>query len=112
MEEFDVITEKGEFTSEVVPREQVHSQGLWHKSVHVWIVNSKGELLIQKRAAEKDSHPNEWDISVGGHISAGEDPISTARKEAREELGIDLSRNELKKLFTYKNQSVQQGGAL
>ncbi|MFC1721446.1 NUDIX domain-containing protein [Patescibacteria group bacterium] len=110
MEKFDIIDKEGNKTGEYIPRERVHREGLWHKSVHVWIINDKDELLIQKRAPEKDSHPNEWDISTAGHISSGETPISTAISEAKEELGIDITENELKKLFTHKNQSIQHGG--
>ncbi len=110
MEKFDIIDKDGNKTGESIPRDKVHREGLWHKSVHVWIINDKNELLLQKRSPEKDSHPNEWDISTAGHIHSGETPINTAIREAKEELGIDVKENELEKLCTLKNQSVQRDG--
>ena len=108
MEKIDVIDKDGNKTGESIPRDKVHREGLWHKSVHVWIINNEKELLLQKRSPEKDSHPNEWDISTAGHIPSGETPIGTAIREAKEELGIDVKENEFEKLFTLKNQSVQR----
>ncbi|MCL2228207.1 MAG: NUDIX domain-containing protein [Firmicutes bacterium] len=62
------------------------------KCVHVWIINSKGEVLVQKRSANKRSHPNEWDVSVGGFILAGEEILDACVREVFEELGINLTK--------------------
>jgi hypothetical protein len=53
----------------------------------VWIMNSKGEVILQKRAPQKESYPNMWDISSAGsftnntkllgHISAGDEPLDS-----------------------------------
>ena len=55
MEKIEVLNEKGEKTGEVVSREEVHRLGLWHKTVHIWIVNGKNEVLLQKRCAQKET---------------------------------------------------------
>jgi isopentenyldiphosphate isomerase len=47
----------------------------------------------------KDVAPGRWDTSVGGHLNPGEDPVSAAKREMREELGI-FSR-EPNFLYTY-----------
>eukprot|EP00304_Pavlova_gyrans_P010470 CAMPEP_0206054326 /NCGR_PEP_ID=MMETSP1466-20131121/37775_1 /ASSEMBLY_ACC=CAM_ASM_001126 /TAXON_ID=44452 /ORGANISM="Pavlova gyrans, Strain CCMP608" /LENGTH=212 /DNA_ID=CAMNT_0053429527 /DNA_START=135 /DNA_END=770 /DNA_ORIENTATION=- len=72
-------------------RGDVHRDGDWHRSVHVWIVNSKGELLMQKRSPHKDTNPNMWDVSAAGHITAGDTSLSTACKELEEELGLRVA---------------------
>jgi len=65
--------------------------GLWHRAVHVWIYNSKGEVLLQKRAANKLICPNLWDTSAAGHIPASDTPESAAYREIQEELGVKAS---------------------
>lgn len=81
-----------------------HSKGLWHKSVHVWIVNDKKEVLLQRRCSQKKFFPNFWDCSFAGHIGAGETSIISAIREAKEEIGLTVEENELKFLFTEKQE--------
>lgn len=71
VELLDVLNEKGEFTGISKPRGEIHKLGLYHKAIHCWIINSKGEMLIQKRSPLKKAYPNLWDISCAGHIEAG-----------------------------------------
>src|SRR3989344_2157422 len=51
-----------------------------------------------------------WDISAAGHVSAGEDDITSALREAKEELGIDLSPDKLEKIGETKIQAVLNNG--
>ena len=83
-----------------VDKEIAHQKGLWHKSVHVWILNDKNEILLQYRCADKKLYPNTWDVSFAGHISAGESSIDAVIREGKEELGIkvDLNKPELGRL--------------
>ena len=73
-EYFDILDEHGNKTDRIKPRSEVHRDGDWHRAVHIWIINNQGEILLQRRAPDKDTHPNFWDISVGGHLQAGDDP--------------------------------------
>ena len=92
----DVFT--GEKTGEVISKNEAHRTGIWHGSIHVLIVNNdKSKTLLQKRCSEKKLYPNAWDIAVGGHISAGEDDITSAKRELEEELG--LNSDELNYLY-------------
>lgn len=58
MEVLDILDKNGNRTGEVKPRKEVHSNGDWHKGFHIWIINSKKELLIQRRSPNKDVYPN------------------------------------------------------
>lgn len=90
LEMFDVVDEKGEPTGETVERTLAHSQGIRHRTSHVWLLRrrqNRVEILLQKRSEDKDSFPGCYDISSAGHIPAGVDYISSALRELKEELG-------------------------
>lgn len=100
MEEFlEIVDREGRIIS-IAPRSIIHGNpSLLHRVVHVMVFNSKGELLLQKRASHKDVAPGKWDTSVGGHIMPGEDILTAARRETLEELGI--APENLHFLYTY-----------
>ena len=87
---FDILDENGNPTGKTKPRSEVHREGDWHKVVHIWMINEKGEVLLQRRCATKDSSPNMLDISSAGHLSAGDDSINGAIREIKEELATDI----------------------
>jgi isopentenyldiphosphate isomerase len=98
MEEYlDIYNSKGQHLG-VELRKVAHQKGLWHKTFHCWIIlkNEKDEVcvLMQKRAATKDSAPNKLDACVAGHYSAGEDIMGGIR-EFKEETGIDIEIKDL-----------------
>ena len=71
------------------------AKGLWHRGAHIWIYNSSGEILMQLRAKEKILSPDKWDISAAGHTGAGEDVVSSALREVKEEIGLRLKEDDL-----------------
>lgn len=79
-------------------RATVHQKHCLHRAAHILVFNSNGELLIQKRAPDKDRYPGYWDISVGGHVHVGESYESAARRELLEELSIRARIMRLEKL--------------
>ncbi len=76
-------------------------KGEYSQGSHVWIMNSKGELLIQKRTPTKRLYPNLWSITSGG-TDEGETTLDTAYREVKEELGIELKPEELELMMSYK----------
>lgn len=90
----DVLNEDGEFTGETMDRKEIHEKNIWHRCVHIWIINSKGELLLQKRAKNKDNFGGLWDISAAGHVESGETREEAALKETFEELGLQIPFSE------------------
>ena len=71
-----------------LPREEAKRSGLALGAVNVLLVNARGELLLQKRPADKENGGS-WDKSVGGHVDAGESFDQAAVREAGEELFSD-----------------------
>lgn len=111
MEYIDLVDNKtGNKTGEVVPHSEIHIKGLWHRTAHIWVINSKDEILLQRRAINKRNFPDTWDISAAGHISAGEEPLQAALRETKEEIGLDLSPKDLKFLGTVIQEFVLNNG--
>ncbi len=97
-EYFDVIDEKNEIVGKA-SREECHKNGLWHRAVHIIIVNSEGKILLQKRSMKKDLYKGYWIDAAAGHVDHGESYEETAERELEEELGI---KTRLVKLFDFK----------
>lgn len=71
------------------PRSQCHGNpALLHRSAQIFVYDSCGRMLLQKRSADKDIQPGRWDTSVGGHLRCGEDYHAAAVRELTEELGL------------------------
>ena len=98
MEYLDEVNENGEPTGRTVEREFAHSNGVRHRTAHVWIIRQycgKIQVLLQKRSKTKDSYPGCYDISSAGHIPAGSDYRESAIRELKEELGATASPDDL-----------------
>ena len=85
---FDVVDEKDRVIA-VARRAEVHARGLLHRAVHVLVCRSNGDIFLQQRSMEKDSHPGKWDSSASGHLDSGEEYGPAAVRELQEELGIE-----------------------
>ena len=89
--------------SEPKPRHEVHSNGYWHRVSHIWIINSRKEILCQKRSLLKDMNPGKWEPFFGGHMGPNEAYIANAKNELQEELGITVEEKDLQQFMIYKN---------
>ena len=101
MELLDVVDSDNNLTGEKIDREIIHSTGLFHREVGVIIINEKNEILLEKRSPTKKQSPNKWGL-VAGHIDAGETPDNTMIREIKEEIGIDVSIEDLEFLKIVK----------
>jgi isopentenyldiphosphate isomerase len=109
-EMIDVCTPNGRLTGTRKSKSAVHRDGDWHISVHVWLLTPRNHLLLQRRADEKENYPGLWDVSVAGHISAGETAMEAAVREANEEIGIDLGHDGFDFLCRIPEAVVLRGG--
>ncbi len=104
----DVLDENGIKTGEVLPRSEVHKRGLWHRIIVVAIINEKNEILIQQRSHDKDKNPDMWDISVTGHLDAGQDSLTGATREISEEVSVSLGYSvdvkDFRFMFSFRKQ--------
>ena len=93
-EYFDVI-DKNDKVIGKASRDECHAKGLLHRAVHIVIINSKGQLLLQKRSIKKDLYPGWWIDAAAGHVDSGETPIEAANREIMEEIGVSVNLEEL-----------------
>lgn len=100
-EQFDVLNEEGHWTGQTKAREDVHRDGDWHRSFHLWLVKDNDYILFQRRSKHKDLEPNKIDVTVGGHFSAGE-TIQQVTREAEEEIGLYVCSKDIHYLETSK----------
>lgn len=102
MEYFDVYNIHGIPTGERILRTEAHEKGILHGAVHIYIYrikNSSLEILLQKRADNKDSFPSCWDTSCAGHVTSGDTFEQTVIKELQEELGIKTALDNITHAF-------------
>ncbi|MBA2692640.1 MAG: NUDIX domain-containing protein [Rubrobacter sp.] len=89
----DVLDESGAKTGESVLKSEAHRAGLWHRCFHCWVLWEDGSggahLLAQRRAFGKDTWPGWLDVSVAGHLGAGEAPLD-GKREIEEEIGLSV----------------------
>lgn len=103
MEEFiDIVTNTGEPTGTFAPKSEIHSKGHYHNTAHVWFYTADGHILLQQRAASKTICPLLWDVSVAGHIDAGETLTSGAVREIKEEIGLTVQEDDLQKIGVFE----------
>ena len=103
MEYIDLYDENNNPLKNSKEKTQAHEEGDFHRAAHIWIINDNKELLLQKRSANKKTHPNCWDISGAGHIRAGENVLDGAIRELKEELGVNAKKNDLQFIATIKS---------
>ncbi|MGC4106771.1 MAG: NUDIX domain-containing protein [Thermomicrobiales bacterium] len=101
-ERFDLVTAAGEPLGTSKRRADVHHDGDWHRSIHVWIYGMDDGapfLLFQRRGYDKDTWPGVLDTTAAGHLAAGE-TVPDAFREIEEELGITPAPERLRWIGT------------
>lgn len=86
---WDLYNEKRELTGRDQVRGEEIPKGYYHLVVHVWIRNRCGKYLISQRSADRPTHPLKWEC-VGGSVLKGEDSLTGALRETKEEVGLSL----------------------
>jgi len=101
-EEIILVNENdGEIGREVKIR--AHKLGLLHRCFSILVFNSKGELMLQKRAGEKYHSGGLWSNTCCGHPRPGEGVITAGQRRLKEEMGFECELKEIM-AFTYKSE--------
>ena len=105
VEKWDILDQNGQKTGKTTLRgRSILKNGEYHLVVHIWIISSKGDFLIQRRSDNKTLMPGEW-AATGGAAISGEDSYSAASRELFEELGIKSTPETLKKMCRIKRRN-------
>jgi len=108
----DILDSEGNFTGQTAMKSKAHKHGLFHPTVHVWFYTKNAQILLQQRSKAKDTHPLLWDVSVAGHIGAGEDMEISAIREVSEEVGLEITKDELQKIGVFKSVQKHHEGLI
>jgi isopentenyl-diphosphate delta-isomerase len=101
MSEKVVLVDKFDNKIGVMEKMEVHQKGLLHRAISVFIFNSYGQMLIQRRALEKYHSPGKWSNTACTHPRPNEAPIEAAKRRLKEEMGMTTEISFSFK-FTYK----------
>ena len=105
MELWDLYSENRKLTGRLHIRGEKIPEDCYHLVVHVWIRNSNGQYLISQRSASRPAFPLMWEC-VGGSVLSGEDSLSGAIREAKEEIGVELPTESGRILFSKVRKTV------
>jgi isopentenyl-diphosphate delta-isomerase len=106
----DILTPEGKSTGKTALKSEAHKNGWFHATAHIWLFTSGKKILLQKRALTKKVFPGIWDISVAGHIGAGEAILEGAKREVFEEIGLILEDKDFIKIGTRIHQVTHENG--
>lgn len=93
----------------VMEKMEAHRKGLLHRAFSVFIFNSKGEMLLQQRAAEKYHSGGLWTNACCSHPNPGETTDQAASRRLREEMGFSTP---VKKIFDFSYRSEFDNGLI
>lgn len=85
---FIVVDEKDQIMGYKSRYECHHNSELIHRAINIALINDKDEIAFQKRSMTKDLYPGYYALTVTGHVSKGENYITAAIREMKEEVGV------------------------
>lgn len=97
-DELLIVVDENDNVLNYMPRKLVHEQKLLHRTISISVYNDKGEILLQKRSANKDNNPGKLANAAGGHVSKDKSYDQAAQEEILEELGISPELILIKKM--------------
>lgn len=98
----DIVTAEGVPTGKTALKSEIHTKGYYHNTVHIWFYTDAGAILLAQRAATKSICPLLWDVSVAGHVDAGESMEDAAKREVWEEIHLKIKKKHLNKIGVFE----------
>ena len=88
MEIWDAYHSDGTPVSRTLVRGEPIPEGLYHLVCEILVRHADGDYLLMQRDLRKQGYPGYWEATAGGSALQGEDAMTCARRELREETGI------------------------
>ena len=108
----DIVTQEGKPTGKSALKSIIHKKGYYHNTAHIWFYTADGEILLSQRSAKKTICPLLWDVSVAGHIDAGETIKQGAIRETIEEIGLSIYESDLNKIGVFECSQTYENGII
>ncbi len=89
-----ILVDQHDNETGTMEKQQAHIEGLLHRAISVFIYNTKGEMLLQQRAADKYHSANLWTNTCCSHPRPGETAGDAATRRLREEMGMTCELTE------------------
>lgn len=97
-EEYVVLVNKNDEPLGLMPKLEAHEKALLHRAFSVFVLNDRGEIMLQQRAADKYHSPELWTNTCCSHQRDGESNIAAGVRRLREEMGFET---ELEERFSF-----------
>ena len=97
-EELVILVDKNDTQIGLMPKMEAHEKAVLHRAFSVFIFNTKGELMLQQRAAHKYHSPLLWTNTCCSHQRDGESNIVAGKRRLEEEMGF---KTDLKEVFSF-----------
>ena len=101
MEEQVILVDEQDNPIGLMGKMEAHQKAVLHRAFSVFILNDKGELMLQQRAAEKYHSPNLWTNTCCRHPREGETTIEAGKRRLQEEMGFVTELTDVQ-TFIYK----------
>jgi isopentenyldiphosphate isomerase len=111
-ESLTLVVDKNDEPAGVERRDYIQQNGLWHRIIGVWIIDTDGNMLVQRRQLGRGLDDNKLDSSASGHVDPKEDYEEAARREVSEELGVHLGEDQLESIAHFRTQNTAQNKLL
>ncbi|TKD55700.1 isopentenyl-diphosphate Delta-isomerase [Flavobacterium sp. ASW18X] len=98
MEEKVILVDSNDQQIGLMPKMEAHEKALLHRAFSVFVLNKKGEIMLQQRAAHKYHTPNLWTNTCCSHQRDGESNLEAGKRRLMEEMGFVV---DLKEIFSF-----------
>ncbi len=92
-----ILVDQNDVETGLMEKMEAHRRGVLHRAFSVLIYNSKGDMLLQKRAKSKYHSGGLWTNACCSHPQPGEQIEKAVNRKLKQEMGIDLNPS-----FAYK----------
>ncbi|WP_417291189.1 NUDIX hydrolase [Corallibacter sp.] len=97
----DIVSENGKPTGKTALKSVIHREGHYHNTAHIWLYTNNHEILLAQRSFKKAICPGLWDVSVAGHVDAGETIKQAAIREIQEEISLNIKQEDLHQIGVF-----------